>query len=270
MSEHSFKYTDEELNLDQAHHYTLLLQLNAQSFSYAIIFEKKLLAWAENCPPEELKNPQEYKDILTADYKKVITGLPTTGFTLLPTTLFDDTRVADMARLLDVKETEKVYAQSLDNENFIIYKVDEALVPNGEYFDISNTVYQGKGWINLIAANNSGNNNLYVNMDEGVAEFLFFKENKLRFYNFFSYTNSEELAYYSAFVAEELSLNMKQTNLILSGDINATDSSFTYLEKFFGTVKLNDIYPLEMPEQVVPHKLLTLAALSLCASSEEN
>jgi hypothetical protein len=58
--------------------------------------------------------------------------------------------------------------------------------------------------------------------------------------------------------------------LVLSGDVNASDKSFTYLAAFFGNVKINDTKVLILPEQVVPHKILSLAALSLCASSEEN
>nr|WP_294942050.1 DUF3822 family protein [uncultured Mucilaginibacter sp.] len=270
MSEHNYKYTDEQLNLTEATNYNLLLQVDPHSFSYAIADERKLLAWAENCPLTELTNPQELHAVLTADYRQVITGLTAGGFTLMPESLFDNEYAANIARLLDVVETDKVYAQPLDSKNTIIYKVDQAAAAAQGVFENETLVYRAKGWITAIANNYPTSTDLYLNIENGTVEILNFTYNKLRFYNAFAYKNHEELAYFSAFVADELALSPENITLILSGDVNASDKSFTYLAEFFGNVKINDTKVLVLPEQVVPHKILSLAALSLCASSEDN
>lgn len=270
MSEHNYKYTDEVLDLNEAANYNLLLQVDLHSFSYAITSDSKLLSCAENCALGELSDPQELKEIFTAKYKQVITGLSATGFTLVPETLFDNEYAANIARLLDINETNRVFAQPFDKKNTIVYKVDEALNAVGGAFDSELIVHRAKGWIAAIANNYPTSTDLFLNIDNGVVEILNFNYNRLRFYNSFAYKNHEELAYFCAFVAEELKLKPADLTLVLSGDVNTGDKSFIYLTEFFGKVRLNDARVLILPGQVIPHKILSLAALLLCASSEEN
>jgi hypothetical protein len=270
MSEHNYKYTNEQLSLSEAANYNLLLQVDPHSFSYAITDKKKLMAWAENCPLGELSNPQELKDVLTANYKEVVTGLTAGGFTLMPEALFDNEYAANIARLLDVAETDKVYAQPLDSKNTIIYKVEETAAAAQSVFEKETLVYRAKGWITAIAGNYPTSTDLYLNIENGTVEILNFTYNRLRFYNSFPYKNHEELAYFAAFVADELAMSPESLTLVLSGDVNTSDKSFTYLAEFFGKVRINDTKVLTLPEQVIPHKILSLAALSLCVSSEGN
>jgi hypothetical protein len=270
MSDHRYNYTSDDLSLNQAYSYNLLLQIDANAFSYAITFKNKLLAWGENYPLEELKDPQMLRDILTANYKQVLTGVYATGFTLWPSNLFEKDRVADIARLLDVNDNEKVYWQTLDDANVIVYKVDEFMLTSIADLDNQAVHYKAKGWINYISNSRPTEDELYVNISEETVEFAYFINRNLRFYNTFAFKSHEELTYYCAFVAGELKLQPQNISLILSGDINKTDRSFTYLEGFFNQVKLNNAQILVLPEQVVAHKVFTLAALLLCASSEEN
>jgi len=270
MSEQRHHFTNESLSLNQAHDYNLLLQINANSFNYAITSNKQLLSWVENYPLDELKDPQALRDILTANYKQVIIGLASTGFTLLPNSLFDKDYVVDIARLLDVRDNEDVYFQQVNKYNIIIYKVNQDLTANLSDFDNPAVNYKAKGWITAIGNNEPADTNLYVNIEDDTAEFLNFSDANIRFYNTFTYTNHEELAYYTAFVAQELNLDAQNTTIVISGNVNQTDKCVTYLSEFYNEVKLNTIELLELPQSVDSHKILTLAALLLCASSEEN
>jgi hypothetical protein len=65
-------------------------------------------------------------------------------------------------------------------------------------------VYRAKGWITAVANNYPTSTDLYLNIENGTVEILNFTDNRLRFYNLFPYKNHEELAYFSAFVADEL------------------------------------------------------------------
>ncbi|AMR32964.1 hypothetical protein A0256_16830 [Mucilaginibacter sp. PAMC 26640] len=270
MSEHTYKYTDERLNLSEATDYNLLIQVDLHSFSYAIAEGKRLVAWAENCPLNELSDPRELRDVLTANYNKVITGLCATGFTLVPESLFDNEYAANIARLLDVGASDKVFAQPLDDKNTIVYKVDAALAETHGRLPNETVVHRAKGWIAAIANNYPTSTDLFLNIENDTVELLNFTQDRLRFYNSFLYKNHEELAYFSAFVANELNLSPADLTLVLSGDVSISDKSVSYLAEFFGKVRINRIQVLDLPEQVIPHKILSLAALSLCASSEEN
>lgn len=270
MSDYRHYYTSDDLSLTQAHSYTLLLQVDVNSFSYAIIQGRQLLSWGENYLLDELRDPKLLRDILTANYNLVVTGLQSTGFTLLPHALFDIKRISDVARLLDVTNTEKVKAEEVDERNMIIYKVDEVLTYAVKDLDNQNVLYTDAGWIKAIAASNPLSANLYLNVVSDTVSVVNFTNSTLRFYNTFKFKNQDELAYYCALVATELEIKPENAKLILSGDINDTDKYFSYLTNFFGQVQLNDINILDMPQRSQSHKILSLAALSLCASSEEN
>jgi hypothetical protein len=270
MNEHNYIYTSDDYNLNRANSYKLLLQVHENVFSYLVISGKQLLAWSENCPVEELAAPNHLKDILTAPFKEIITGVVSGGFTLLPQNLFDNNHVADVARMLDVHTDEYVFVQPLDKDNAIIYKAPLSLANALANLKIKNINHNTKGWVSATAATYPSNNNLYLNIAGNTVEFLYYHNDTLRFYNTFIFNNREELAYYTAFVSNKLQLSPADTTLILSGEISQTDEHFTYLADFFGNVTLNNLQVLDAPEHLNPHQLLTIAALNLCASSEED
>jgi hypothetical protein len=267
MSEQLNNYTDNNFNLYQAYSYTLLLQVEAQSFSYAVVQQNRLLVSAQNIALHELAEPKQLHDILTATYRNIIIGLPSTGLTLVPNSLFHEDLVSNFARFLDVKLTEKVFAQSLDDQNTIIYKTDNNVVSAVEKFNLQSTVYCAKGWIKAIAKNNPKNDELFIEVGNDTVQFLYFSAAKLRFYNVFEFKNEDELVYFTTFVADELNLKPLTTTLVLSGDIATGDKNYARLSEFYPNIKLSDLQVLEIPGQIPSHKILALAALSLCESS---
>jgi hypothetical protein len=243
MSEHIYTYRNNTFNINQADDYTLLLQIDADLFSYAIIHDKQLLALDINCSLNELTDPQEFFEQLTANYKKTVIGLPANGFTLVPASLYSP-------------------------ENYIIYKLDGKIVSLAQKYAANNLVYSNTGWISAIAQSNPLNHNIYLNADRGKADFLCFKDGKLHFYNSFEYKNTDDIAYYTAFVTEELSLDPQNINLFLSGDPQSEDKTISRLKDFFPAVTFNNLQLFDLPEQLASHELLSLIALSLCGSSE--
>jgi hypothetical protein len=223
---------------------------------------------AQNCDLDELAHPKQLIDLLSATYKKVIIGLPATGLTLVPKSLYSDEHVADFARFLDVKENEKVFAQILDDQNVIIYKTTDALVNAVERFDLQNTVYNARGWIKAIEDSIPPDNKLFLEIGKSTVRFLYLLAGNLRFYNTFEFKSEDELAYFTTFVTGELDLKAQETTLVLSGDISAGDKNMNRLADFYPKIEINGLKILELPGQIPAHRLLALAALSLCGSSE--
>lgn len=261
-------YTDTNFNLYQAYSYTLLLQVEATSFSYAVVNDTHLLVSAQNCDLKELTQPMALNDLLSATYKKVIIGMPASGLTLIPNSLFRTDQVSGFARFLDVKDDEKVFAQTLDDENAIIYKTNDALVSAVAKFGLQNTVYTAKGWIKAMAKSSPPNNKLYLEVTKDKVQFLYFSLNTLRFYNTFEFKSEDELAYFTSFVTDELNLKPQFITLVVSGDVTAGDKNLSRLAYFFPKIELNEIKVLDLPGQITSHKFLALATLSLCGSSE--
>ena len=172
--------------------------------------------------------------------------------------------------MLDVNSDELIITEPLDGENIMLYKVNEMLVNAFKELGNKQIVYADAGWINSISKTNPLNTDLYLNIVNNRVSILNFKNNKLRFYNTFSFANHEELVYFCALVATELEIDQKNAGIILSGNVNTADRQFTYLTEFFSEVRLNSLQVLDIPHQIEGHKILSLAALILCASSEEN
>jgi len=269
MSNHIYNYRDSNLNLYQVNsNYVLLLHICTTTFSYAIVYQNKLMAWAKDCDLEILIEPGDEHELLTYDYKHKVVGLHSSGFTLIPSVLFNEDKVADFARYLDIKKDEKVFAQSLDNDNHIVYKISERISNAAEIFDVQNAVFENKGWINAIANTTLPAQNIYINIDSTRADILYFSDGKIRFYNRFEFNNPDELAYYAVMVARELKLEPKNLTLVLSGGISITDKDAARLADFFNGVEENETSILTLPAEVKSHQILALSALSLCVSSE--
>lgn len=269
MTDQVYNYRDPDIGIYQVNdQYMLLLQIYSETVSYALVYQNKLIAWCEDCDHKILTEPGQAHEFLNYEYKNVVVALPSTGFTLIPNALYDANRVTDIARFLDVKPHEKVFTHPLDDENHIVFKSSETASKMAEKFGLQNVVHISKGWLKAIEANNPQNYNLYLNFDKKLVEIAWFSENKLRFYNSFTFYNPDELVYYAGLVAKELQLPQRTTNLVVSGDINADDKNALRLAEFFNGVDENNLKLIELPAEMFPHQVLSLTALSLCASSE--
>lgn len=261
-------YHDNSFNLEQAGNYVLLIQVKEASFDYAIVHDNRLLVYVQNTPLDELSNPKHLRGVLSASYKKVVIGLSATALTLVPDSLYNNDQAAAFGRLLDVQENESVLAEPLDGQNHLIYKTGANIFSAVEKFAAYNVVYTSQGWIKAIAGSSPPNSDLYLNIAGDTVHLLYFSFGNLRFYNRFEFKNADELVYFIACATEELALNAEETNLIVSGDAYEWDVNVTRLKEFYANVKLNGLQVLELPSQVAAHKILPLAALSLCGSSE--
>lgn len=266
MSENKTHYTSDDFSLSRANTYSLLLQADVNHFDYAVLQDKQLLQWGTGFSTDELRDPSDLRDILTANYKRVLIGLKADALTLLPAALYEQAHIADAARLLDVKDNEKVLVEPLDEVNYNIYKVDEALLYAVKDLDNRQITHADMGWIKAVSANYPTNTSLYVHVGYECVSVLNYHYSKLRFYNCFSFKNHEELAYFCALVCKEIDLEPSKARLYISGDMNTTDGYFTYLKAFFGEVNLNSASVINLPATVAAHQILSLAALSLCAS----
>jgi hypothetical protein len=257
------------LNTDQHAGYTLLIRIGLHSFSFAVAGQGRLVVLKENLDLSELSQPSDGNKMLTADYSQHIVGIPHTGFAIVPASLFSPEKVADFARFLDVKPDEKVFSQQLDADNQVIFKADNSIVNIAAgKFGINSIVFAPKGWIKLTAKNNPTDNQIYLNVTGSKAEFLNFKEGKLRFYNSFEFMAPDELAYFATLVAGELQLSPGDVTLVLSGGIDPDDENASSLNRFFQKAELNTQSALALSGQTAAHEILTLTALSLCGSSE--
>nr|WP_294796219.1 DUF3822 family protein [uncultured Mucilaginibacter sp.] len=267
MGQINYTYKHEDFNLNMAYYYTLILQVSSADFTYAVIYNDNLMALADQCSLEELANPVDMADELSAHFADVVVGVDALAFTLVPTALFSTDKVGSFARFLDVKQGEKVLAQQLDADNYIVYKTTDKVIKAIEKFDLNRCVHSSKGWINAIANSNPVDTTIYINIEQGSAEFLYFKNGKIRLYNTFQYNTADDLAYTAALVLKETGLDQTAVQLRLSGTAQDEEHK-ARLAEFFPVVELNTIKIAELPDELNSAVLLKLSALLLCVSSE--
>jgi hypothetical protein len=271
MDNRNYQYLDNDFNPEHTGDCTLLVSVHASNFSFAVTGGNKLLLLSGEVGLGEFTEPLGGNDLLFKDYAQRIIGVSNTGFTFIPVSIFNPDKVADFARFLDVKDTEKVFSQPLDNDNQVLFKVKSELVDIlAEKFDTKDIIWGAAGWIKAVAGDGPPNQYLYLDVRANRVEILNFRDGKLRFYNNFEFMNGDELAYFSTVVAGELQLPDEAVTLVLSGDINPDDQNGSRLSKFFRRVELNTSNPVKLPKQLHPNSLLYLTALELCGSSEEN
>ncbi|RYY35174.1 MAG: DUF3822 family protein [Sphingobacteriaceae bacterium] len=264
MNEPAFYYTNDEIDLQQAGSYTLLLKLNTSTFAYAVVQSNKLLEWQGINPVDELINPADIAELLNAGYKQVIVGLPAVAYTLVPESIYNEAHINDFAKYLDVQADESVFVQQLDSENRVLYKVSANVVTAAEKFGLENTVFGLKGWVKAIAGSNPSADTIYADISSSKVTFLHYNYGALRFLNSFDFFTSDELSYYAVFVSEQLKLEPQKTRICLSGEISVDDAEFTRLSNFFNEVETTNLHIVQLPEEVEQQQILSVAALTLC------
>ena len=267
MDDTLYHYIDPGFSHTQVGNYTLLLLLSPVNFSLAIMHSHKLMVWRKTAPLLEFTQPGEVQEVLGFSYHNVITGVTSTHFTLVPLSLYEQDAVADIARYLDVQPTDTVFAQQLDANNHVVFKTGEDITKAAARFNLSRAVFGAAGWLQALAINSPSDYNLYLNLSTDRFEVTYFKHGNLHLYNTFEFTHEDELAYYTAFVCQQLKLDMSTITVILSGNITAGDNRYhQILSDFFKAVELNTITVADIPESLPKQQLLALTALPLCAS----
>ncbi|HEY0245042.1 MAG TPA: DUF3822 family protein [Mucilaginibacter sp.] len=266
MTSHSKLYFSDDFSPGKAEDYTLLIQIRSTDFSFAVVFQNTLLAWGNGYPLSELVSPTDFVNFLNpaADYQKVIIGITPLVFNIIPKQLYQEKHRANLGKLLDVNETDKIYIQTIDTENQVVFKDSDEILPTlRTRYPYHHVVFAYKGWLGAIAKATPGPANLYLDVQANEVHFAYFKENKLRFYNSFKYTGPAELVYFTALTANELQLNPVDTRLVISGD---ADVSLGNLNEFFSHIDINPIEQLQqLPNDITAQQLLSLTALMLCA-----
>jgi len=264
MTSHSKLYFSDDFSPEKAKDYTLLIQIRNSDFSFAVVYQNALLAWGNGYPLSELITPADFIHFLTpTNYQKVIIGVTPLVFNIVPKQLYHEKHAAQLAKLLDVSETDKVYSQTLDADNQVVFKDSDEVIPTlTARYPNHQIVFGYKGWLDAIIKTGPAATNLYMDVQATEVHFAYFKENKLRFYNSFTYTDPNDLAYFTALTTNELQLSVEGTHLVISGD---ADVSLGNLKDFFPNIDINPIEQLQqLPNGITAQQLLSLTALMLC------
>ena len=165
--------------------------------------------------------------------------------TLVPSTLFDhknslnylkyntSINIDDIAAndLVLNHEINNVYIPNTEINNFIFEKFRTF-----DFFHYSSLIIEKIS--NELAEKFS--EKVFVNINDGFIDVLFFKDKKLMFYNSYDYNSDEDILFYLLFCFSELKLNPDEIHTVLSGSINLDSKLYELIYTYVRNVQLID------------------------------
>ena len=155
--------------------------------------------------------------------------------TLVPETLFDETNIADYLKFNNkILPSDFISYDQLSNGTVNVY-VPLVNINNYIYDTFGAFTYKHYSTLfieHLINLKDGLDSNMYVDVDENQFEIAVLKEQKLIFYNTFSYSTKEDFIYYILFTAEQLQINPETFTLVFSGLIDEDSELYEIAYKY--------------------------------------
>lgn len=276
-------FKDKDFNKDFTSHYSLLLQLEEQQYSYAI-YEKrtgrlqvlKTVALNANVSGDmlgKLRISVTSDDMLQAPFHEVKVGISYTPFTLVPRVLFEESRAAAYLSLsAEVADNSHVIANNVKG----VFTRNVFAIPQPEFdylnevFDRPKVFHTASGLLESAYANKEqfADQQIILDIKPGLIHILFFEKREFKFMNQFRYVNKEDFLYYVLLIADQFMVDRNVADLKLSGEIMPDSMLFGELWKFFKNISFlganeNIVLPTELKEKpIYIHN--TLLSLDLC------
>ena len=273
MSKGRYNYYDPEYDPQVTEGNELLLMINDETFSFVVLQTdtKKVLVWGEEFNCEELQNPADLRTVLNANYNDVKAIVTSPDFTIIPKDLFDSNYLDEYSRFLTLDANDVLQVNELDSISNVVFKVNQATMQTLKNRVSDKSIFfSGKVFASAITFGRHDNANLYAHIDGNKLQLLYFKNALLSFYNSFEFNNPDELMYFIVLTANELDLNLDETSIMLSGDVNISDKKIHRVSDLLPKVYLNQTRIVLLPQGFLPHQILLLSGLTLCASLVEN
>jgi hypothetical protein len=115
---------------------------------------------------------------------------------------------------------------------------------------------------------------VYVGLNAEFFDLLVVGEGKLLLYNTFQYVSETDLLYYVMYVCKQLTLNVTEIPLILSGELSSRMVYYETLKTYIPNTRHQNVVGIptmsSVLQTVVSYKYLNLFNLRACALLEEN
>lgn len=270
----SILLVDPEFDPSTAPDCNLLLKITADSFSYAIIDKTSNQLKAvydqqesKNIPHDlavKLKNDSylnlAFKDIKVAVYSE--------NSISIPTELFDAKNLDQYAKFFSDEQSDNLYVRPFANYGFTsIFTLqrfmDETLADallSCKLFD------QVAPMLAMVPDKTS--NTLLLDFTAASFTAVLTAGEKMIFRNCYEIENSEEFNYYLLLLINQVQIDTKETEVLLSGIVHEDDAYHQCLEKYFQKIKFNtplsDQVDHKILEDMPAHYYSSLLALDIC------
>ncbi len=125
--------------------------------------------------------------------------------------------------------------------NLVVEKVKD-FWPNANILHLSTVLIES---LSINFKNKVDPKTLFINLRNHCFDLMYYKENKLAFYNSFDFNTKEDFIYFLLISIDQLMLNPEDVNLIMLGNISKTDSTFDMIHQYiknYSFITRNDNY----------------------------
>jgi len=139
----------------------------------------------------------------------------------------------------DVKNSEAVNIYYLPN---LLVEKAKDFWPNVSILHFSTGLIES---LSVNFKNKVDTKTLFVNLNDSSFDLVYFKENKLHYYNSFDFLTKEDFIYFLLISLDQLLLNPEDVNLIISGNISKTDDTYRMIHQYiknYSFIPRNDNY----------------------------
>ena len=165
--------------------------------------------------------------------------------TLVPSTLFDHKNSLNYLKYNTSINIDDIAA----NDQLLNHEINNVYIPNTE---INNFIFEKFKtfdffhYSSLIIEKISNelaekfSEKVFVNINDGFIDVLFFKDKKLMFYNSYDYNSDEDILFYLLFCFSELKLNPDEIHTVFSGSIDLDSKLYELIYTYVRNVELID------------------------------
>lgn len=244
-----FSYFDKSFKESQTRNYSLSVQLWDKELVFTVYNpEKNKFIGIESFRFSDIKNIEQIPSYLG----KILNSRPSFAFpydsvylmiqnrfsTLIPQPLFsEENKNLYLGFNQPFQENSRIVYDTLKNNEAVnVYYIPNLIVekakdfwPNVNILHFSTALIES---LSINFKNQVDSNTLFVNLRKDCFDIVYFKENKLHYYNSFVYHTKEDFIYFLLITIEQLGLNPEDISLILSGDISKTDDCYQMVHQY--------------------------------------
>ena len=278
-------YFDKSFKESQTRNYILSVQLELRKLSFAVYNpEKNKFIGVEQYYFPDIESidqiPSFFGKILNHRnsfgfaYKSVIFLYDNTFSTLIPEALFNpDKKNLYLGFSQPYQENSRIVFDKLVNNQAVnIYYLPNPIIekakdfwPNVSIMHFSSVLIES---LTVNFKNKVDTKTIFINVRNRCFDLVYFKENKLHFYNSFDFNTKEDFIYFLLVSLDNLMLNPEDVKLIVLGEIDKIDSSYNMIHQYisnYSFISRNDNYGYSyILDEIKHHQYYTLFNSLLC------
>ncbi len=255
-------YFDKSFKESQTRNYTLSIQLCINSLVFTVYNpDKNKFIGIESYLFSDIEGVEQLPSFLgkilnnrpsfAFPYDKIFLLYQNSYSTLIPQPLFDENhKNLYLGFNQPFKENSRIVFDELKNNEAVnIYYLPNLVIEKAkDFWPNVNIVHFSTSLIESLSINFKNKvdtKTLFVNLQGDCFDLVYFKENRLHYYNSFKFRTKEDFIYFLLISIDQLMLNPEDVKLIILGDIYKTDDTYKMIHQYiknYNFISRNDNY----------------------------